>query len=52
MALIPDYSKGKASAARILSLKDRQTKIDPQDMSGITLVSNFKLRNTLWILLD
>ena len=38
MAMIPDYSKGKAAAIRIMRLNERQSLIDPSDQSGITLV--------------
>ncbi len=37
-AMVPNYSKGKASAKRILELNQRPSKIDPDDPSGITLV--------------
>ena len=47
MAMIPDYGKGKASAMRVLNLKNRRTKIDPQNTSGIVLVSIYKVRRQL-----
>ena len=40
-AMVPNYSKGKESAKRILDLNKRQSKIDPDDSSGITLVKKF-----------
>jgi hypothetical protein len=43
-AMIPDYAKGKESAIRILTLNNRQSKINPDDTSGILLVSR-KLSN-------
>ena len=42
MALIPDYSKGKAAALRIIQLNKRQSQINPNDESGIILVLLFK----------
>ncbi|CAF3440869.1 unnamed protein product [Rotaria sp. Silwood1] len=36
-AMIPDYAKGKESAIRILNLSNRQSNIDPQDISGTVL---------------
>jgi hypothetical protein len=42
--MIPDYAKGKESAVRILSLNNRQSKIDPHNTNGIVLVSNNHLR--------
>ncbi|CAF2728582.1 unnamed protein product [Rotaria sp. Silwood2] len=36
-SMAPSYSKGKASAKRILELNKRESKIDPEDSSGITL---------------
>jgi hypothetical protein len=38
MAIIPDYSKAKAAALRIMKLHKRESKIDPNDESGIILV--------------
>lgn len=38
MALIPDYSKAKKAALRIMELNQQPTKIDPHDESGIILV--------------
>ncbi len=38
ITLIPDYSKAKAAAIRILKLNKRQSQIDPTDESGIILV--------------
>ncbi len=38
-SMVPNYSKGKQSAKRILDLNKRQSKIDPDDPSGITLVN-------------
>jgi ATP-binding cassette subfamily B (MDR/TAP) protein 1 len=38
-AVAPNYSKGKESAKRIFELNERQSKIDPDDPSGITLVN-------------
>ena len=37
-SMAPNYSKGKLSALRILELNQRQSKIDPEDESGIRLV--------------
>ena len=37
--MIPDYAKGKASAIRILNLNNRQSKINPDNTTGIVLVS-------------
>ena len=37
-SMVPNYSKGKESAKRILELNKRESKIDPDDPSGITLV--------------
>jgi len=37
MAMIPDYSKGKKAALRIIKLNKRQSQIDPHDSSGIIL---------------
>ncbi|CAF3747797.1 unnamed protein product [Rotaria sordida] len=36
-SMAPSYAKGKASARRILDLNKRESKIDPEDSSGITL---------------
>ncbi len=38
MAMIPDYSKAKQSALRIMRLNKRQSQINPNDESGIILV--------------
>lgn len=38
--MIPDYAKGKESAIRILKLNKRRSRIDPNDTSGIVLVSS------------
>ena len=38
MAMIPDYSKAKTAALRILRLTKRQSEINPHDESGIILV--------------
>ena len=38
-SMVPNYSKGKESAKRILDLNQRESKIDPDDPSGITLSS-------------
>ena len=38
MAMIPDYSKGKMAALRIIRLNKRQSQINPHDESGIILV--------------
>jgi hypothetical protein len=43
--MIPDYKKGKESAIRIFSLNQRKSEIDPEDTSGIVLVSP-RLRHT------
>lgn len=37
-SMAPNYSKGKVSAKRILELNARESKIDPEDPSGIRLV--------------
>jgi hypothetical protein len=37
-SMVPNYSKGKASSVRILELSKRQSKIDAEDPTGITLV--------------
>jgi hypothetical protein len=41
-AMIPDYTKGKESAIRILKLNNRRSKINPHDTSGIVLVSIYQ----------
>jgi hypothetical protein len=38
MAMIPDYSKAKKAALRIMKLEKRESQIDPHDESGIILV--------------
>lgn len=38
-SMAPNFTEGKASAERIFLLNGRETKIDPDDQSGITLVS-------------
>jgi hypothetical protein len=38
-SIVPNYSKGKESAKRIFELNKRQSKIDPEDSSGIKLVN-------------
>jgi len=38
MGMIPDYSKGKAAAIRIMRLNKRVSQINPHDESGIILV--------------
>jgi hypothetical protein len=43
MAMIPDYSKAKIAALRIMELSKRQSQIDPNDESGLILVSLFHL---------
>ena len=40
VAMVPSYGKGKISAKRILALNERQSAIDPDDPSGITLVGD------------
>jgi ATP-binding cassette subfamily B (MDR/TAP) protein 1 len=37
-SIAPNYSKGKESAKRIFQLNKRQSKIDPDETTGITLV--------------
>ncbi len=37
-SVAPNYSKGKESAKRIFALNKRQSKIDPDDPTGMTLV--------------
>jgi hypothetical protein len=43
-SMVPNYSKGKASAKRILELNKRISKIDPEDPSGIRLVTYFDIK--------
>jgi hypothetical protein len=38
MAMVPDYSKAKIAALRIMKLIKRESRIDPNDESGIILV--------------
>ncbi len=38
MAMIPDFSKAKNAALRIMRLNKRQSQINPHDESGIILV--------------
>jgi hypothetical protein len=38
IAMIPDYSKAKAAALRIMKLHKMESEIDPNDESGIILV--------------
>lgn len=38
MAMVPDYSKAKKAALRIIKLNKRQSEINPHDESGIILV--------------
>jgi hypothetical protein len=38
MGMIPDYSKAKQAALRIMRLNKRQSEINPHDKSGIILV--------------
>ena len=38
MAMMPDYTKAKIAALRIMQLNKRKSQIDPQDKSGIILV--------------
>jgi hypothetical protein len=38
MAMVPDYSKAKTAALRIMKLHKRESKINPNDESGIILV--------------
>ncbi|CAF0788245.1 unnamed protein product [Adineta ricciae] len=48
MAMIPDYSKGKMAALRIIRLHKRQSQINPQDDSGIVLkdvIGNIEFRD-------
>lgn len=44
MAMVPDYSKGKQAALRIIRLNKRQSQINPHNESGIILVSIY-MRN-------
>ena len=48
-SMAPNYGKGKASAKRILVLQKRQSKIDPDDPSGIKLVKYFQSKKTFLI---
>jgi hypothetical protein len=41
MGMIPDYSKAKLAALRIIRLNKKQSQIDPHDDSGIILVLFF-----------
>ncbi len=41
-SMVPNYSKGKQSAKRIFQLNSRQSKIDPNNPSGIKLVDILK----------
>jgi hypothetical protein len=41
MAMIPDFSKGKQAALRIMRLHKRQSEINPHDESGIIMVGRF-----------
>lgn len=43
VAIIPDYSKAKAAAIRIMKLNRRESLIDPTDESGITPVGRSTL---------
>ena len=47
-SMAPNYAKGKTSAQRILELNQRQSKIDPEDPSGIRLVRPGEMPNS-WI---
>jgi len=38
MAMIPDYTKAKNAALRIMKLHQQESLIDPNDDSGIILV--------------
>ncbi len=38
MAMVPDYSKAKTAALRIMKLNQRESLIDPNDESGVILV--------------
>ncbi|CAF4542802.1 unnamed protein product, partial [Rotaria sp. Silwood2] len=49
-AMIPDYTKGKISAMRILTLNNRRSQIDPSNTNGTILVS--KLNFYLVVLFD
>ena len=41
-SMVPNYSKGKASAKRIFDLNNRLSKIDPDNPSGIKLVKIYQ----------
>jgi hypothetical protein len=41
MAMVPDYSKAKIAALRIMKLNKRESRINPNDESGIILVLLF-----------
>ncbi|CAF1327417.1 unnamed protein product [Adineta steineri] len=48
VALLPDYSKARQSALRILKLHKQQSKINPQDESGVILkevIGNIEFEN-------
>ena len=38
MAMIPDYSRAKQAALRIIQLNKRKSQINPHNKTGITLV--------------
>jgi len=38
MAMVPDYSKAKTAALRIMKLNERESRIDPNDEAGVILV--------------
>ena len=42
VTIIPDYSKAKAAAIRIMKLNKRESLIDPTDETGIVLVGNLR----------
>ncbi|UJR08519.1 hypothetical protein I4U23_012782 [Adineta vaga] len=47
-SLVPNYSRGKASSIRIFELQKRESKIDPDDPSGIklsTVTGNIQFRD-------
>jgi ABC-type multidrug transport system fused ATPase/permease subunit len=46
-SMVPNYSKGKASAIRIFALQKRQSAIDPQDPSGIKLVTFLSIQSSI-----
>lgn len=48
MAMIPDYSKGKQAALRIIKLNKRQSQINPHDPSGIILVCYFHSKEIVY----